>query len=250
MNGGKESYDLIFGIGEACSCTFALRACGLQRSSYPLDWLFGTDFIGRCKIIASDFERFLEKDDLEYAYSERSIFCDAYHNKYNNLTFNHDFKAGIALEETYPGVKTKYSRRIRRLLAEIQSAEKILIVYIETPTKTHVAVSDEEVVMGANLITSHFPEKHIRLLYFSHAVGMSCKTDLTDSICRLWLDYKSKNEQEPDYAVDIDLLKTALTSYQLKTPLTYKVKKRLLRMMIACVPVRSARKHLRKKFHV
>lgn len=61
MNGSKESYDLIFGIGKTCSCTFALRKYGLQRFSYPLDRLFGSDFIGRCKIVPPILLAFLKR---------------------------------------------------------------------------------------------------------------------------------------------------------------------------------------------
>ena len=57
-----KKYDLIFSIGEACSCTSALRLAKLQFKSYPLDWLFGSDFIGRCKILASQFEHFIGKN--------------------------------------------------------------------------------------------------------------------------------------------------------------------------------------------
>ena len=126
----KQKYDLIFSMGAACSCSSALRAAELQVSSYPFDWLFGSDFCGRADIVASEFKRFIDKKDLEYVFSVRSTRCDAYHNKHNDLTFNHDFERGMDLSETYPAVREKYDRRIKRLISNVENANRILIVYI------------------------------------------------------------------------------------------------------------------------
>ena len=55
-----EKYDLIFGIGEACSCTQILRKSLLQNCSYPLDWLYGLDFSKRVDILVSEFSDFIK----------------------------------------------------------------------------------------------------------------------------------------------------------------------------------------------
>lgn len=86
-----QKYDFVFSIGEACSCTQILRQQGLQKASYPFDWLFGSTFVKRCELLASEFKDFIRKEDLEFSYEERSIKCYAYHNKLNGITFNHDF---------------------------------------------------------------------------------------------------------------------------------------------------------------
>ena len=112
----SKKYDLIFSLGEACSCTQALRSCKLQCFSYPFDWLFGSNYIGRCKILSSKFERFIDKNSLKQSYEEKNINCIAYHNTYNNLTFNHDFDKNLQFNEAYLIVKERYKRRINRLL--------------------------------------------------------------------------------------------------------------------------------------
>ena len=129
-----KTYDLFFSIGEACLCSQALRSNTLQLSSYPMDWMAGADFVERCKILASDFARYIDIQDLSYQCAVRSHTCDAYYNAYNRLTFNHDFPKGESLEDSYPAVKAKYERRIARLLQRIRSSEKVMMVYIEVPT--------------------------------------------------------------------------------------------------------------------
>ena len=128
MSSNKKKYDLVFSLGAACSCAQTLIGANLRQFSSPFDWLFGSDFSGRCEILSSNFQRFLEEKDLTYSYSERSVSCDAYYNNYNSLTFNHDFETKKELKETYPAVKEKYDRRINRLLQKIQKANSILIV--------------------------------------------------------------------------------------------------------------------------
>ena len=35
----REHFDLIIGLGPACSCTMSLRRAGLQHLSFPYDWI-------------------------------------------------------------------------------------------------------------------------------------------------------------------------------------------------------------------
>ena len=164
---GKKKYDLIFGIGAACSCTQALRKSKLQLASYPLDWLFGSDFIGRVDFLISEFKGFIEKSDLAFSFSNRSSSCDAYANKRTGIVFNHDFPGGVPLEESYPVVRAKYDRRIARLLNNIQRAKSVLVVYMETPeTKQHT--SNEEILCGwQKLKEKYSKDSGIQLLIFN-----------------------------------------------------------------------------------
>ena len=58
-----KKYDLIFSIGEACSCTEMLRKCRLQFYSYPFDWLFGSTFLNRIKMLCDDMKTFINKEE-------------------------------------------------------------------------------------------------------------------------------------------------------------------------------------------
>lgn len=245
-----KRYDLIFSIGEACSCTQALRDSGLQIYSNPLDWLYGSDYIGRCKILASKFEHFIEIEDLEYAHSERSISCDAYHNKYNDLIFNHDFFMNRPLNDTYPKVREKYNRRINRLLMNIESRKSILIVYVETPTTNHSNISDEIIKEGYDIIKNNFSNKSIDLLYIKNSKDGYKKEALTSNITRITTYYKSKNESDFDYVVNMKNLTKELNDIRLNLPILYHVKKKILKILINFLPKKSLRHSLRKKYHV
>lgn len=61
----ETQYDLVFGIGGACSCSQILRKCCLQFNSYPYDWLFGADILTRVSILINDYKDFINFGDLE-----------------------------------------------------------------------------------------------------------------------------------------------------------------------------------------
>lgn len=246
----KNKYDLIFSIGEACSCTGALRSSGLQFTSYPMDWLFGANFKTRIYILLSEFERFIDKKDLVYAYSERSIKCDAYHNKYNDLIFNHDFPAGIKLAKSYYDIKEKYNRRISRLLNNIEKADSILVVYIETPNCKN-KTPDNQIVTTFNKIVEKYKNKKIDLLYLSNNNDIkSINTNiLTNHITKIVSNYKSKKENDLPYVVNNDVLLKVFNNYSLDTSFRFKKIIFLCSFFIKLIPIKSYRKQLKEKYH-
>lgn len=193
-------YDFVFSIGEACPCTQVLRQLGLQDASYPFDWLFGSTFIGRCKILTEEFKDFIRKEDLEYSYEERSLKCNAYYNKLNDIVFNHDFLKSLDFEEAYPLVKEKYDRRIRRLLEKIKNSNSVLVVYLEIPTSNHIEISNQEILQGYSILKKKFGDK-INLLYIKNS---RCETKIEEfengKITRVTCDYK-KYGSGNDYEV-------------------------------------------------
>ena len=248
----KKKYDLIFSMGAACSCSSALRSAELQVSSYPFDWLFGSDFCGRVDIVVKDFKRFIDKKDLEFVFSERSIKCDAYHNKHNDLTFNHDFEKDKKLSETYSAVREKYNRRINRLMTNIAHAKKVLIVYIETPDNTKV-MSDAKIKAAFKKIQHYFDNNQVDLVYFSpdNSLSNMCEYALTQNITRFVGNYKSKDVNDAPYAANVSLLKHLLRDrYVLHQSFYSRIKKKLLRILIQLFPSHSKRVQLRKKYHL
>lgn len=247
-----QKYDLIFSIGEACSCTSALRGAKLQFASYPFDWLWGADFICRCKIMASRFSRFIDKKDLEDTYQtnlDKDNLCEIYHNKYNDLTFNHDFAAGRPLDETYPAVSEKYARRISRLLESIDKSQRILLVCIETPVKNHDIVDNKDLIRGRNMIAKAFPNTIVDLLYFSHSNNDAKKVNVSEHITRIYDDYKDKSAKL-DYVVLEKILVKHLRNLKLNVPFSIKTKRALKRFIINIIPIAQIRHNLQRKYHV
>ncbi len=253
MLGNKRKYDLIFSIGEACSCTQSLRGAGLQFISYPLDWLFGSNFQKRIDMLVADFDRFIDKKDLAYTYSERSITCDAYYNSFNDLTFNHDFPAGVSLEKSYPAVFDKYNRRIKRLLEQIKLSNSILIVYIETPN-CEIKTSDREIISSFDKIINKYKNKNIDLLYITNDKNMhnykNKKENLTNNISKITANYKSKKVGALPYSVSTKCLKKLLENYKLNLPIRFRISRFFYSILINFIPLKSVRKKIKGRYHV
>ena len=163
----NKKFDLIFSLGEACSCSQILRKCRLQFYSYPFDWLFGSDILTRAKILADDYKGFIDFEDLEdFGQTNKAPanLCEIYYNKKNNIHFNHDFAYGKTLQETYPKVREKYDRRAERQLKQIEQSNKILFVYVQIPPNRE-EVSDETLAEVRNVLQKRFPKQEITLLY-------------------------------------------------------------------------------------
>lgn len=157
-------YDLVFGIGAACPCTECLRDAGLQYASFPFDWLIGSTLERRVRFITEGHGDWLPKDSLEHVFTAVAVRTDAYRDNRTGIIFNHDFPAGVPLEESYPKVLAKYNRRFDRLLGLLNSARRVLVVYLGAPTG--YAPTDEEMRDARALLQRRFPGKDLDLLVF------------------------------------------------------------------------------------
>ena len=152
-----KKYDLIFSIGEACFCSSTLRSLNLQDASYPFDWIGGCSFAERCNLIVNKFNnRFFEKDDLEYLDTAPQENNYVYINKYNNLSFNHDFPVNVPFDEAYKLSKAKYDRRLKRMYENIDKASSVLLVYMELPSDNHIEYADELLINAFNSLKNFF----------------------------------------------------------------------------------------------
>ncbi len=215
--------------------------------------MFGSDLKGRIDIVASKFQRFLEIQDLVYTYSERSISCDAYHNTYNDLTFNHDFLSQKSLNETFPAVSEKYNRRIQRLLTTIDNSQTILGVYIDTPCSNSKKSTPQDLIRYRKKLNKIFPNKKFDLLYIcpdnTLQHGQFKYTPL-DGVDFYVGNYQSLHPTQPNYVPDFSILERLLKQYRLNIPIKIKLKKQLLKYFIKVIPYKPLRKKLRRKYHV
>jgi hypothetical protein len=225
-----KKYDLIFGIGRACSCSTFLRMCELQKYSYPFDWISGLYFNGAIKVLSSKFERFIELDDLYYGSSP--VENDIYFNKYNGITFNHDFPKnyGEDKETAFLAVKEKYNRRIKRLLNKITESRKILIVYLEIinvddveneqNTDMQIIQGYEEILSafrgGANIF-SRLYRKNIDMIYIHHDPKAKKSVSINKLHCglqKISLNYRLDNVHHN--SVDFEKLEKLIKRIRLR----------------------------------
>lgn len=227
----KQEYDFIFGIGQACSCSETLRLSGLQFQSYPLDWLFGGSITSRMDLLLNNFENFINKDDLtKVGERENPLPCDIYYNNSNGLTFNHDFALRQDINDTYPSVKEKYDRRIKRLYDNIEKSNKILIVYIQTPMDTKPTGIREILKEYYAKLSERFPNKEINIAYLVRKkwlLPFVYKENITKNIVMIKANYRNKDKSTEPFVVDgkmlvkifskVKLNKNVITNQEKKT---------------------------------
>ena len=203
----KKKYDFVFSLSEACSSTQALRDANLQNRSYPFDWLYGSDFKGRINILLSEFNRFIDIDDLvdeNINNGDLNNLCHIYSNKYNGIVFNHDFPENESLNTSYNKVLEKFQRRINRLFNNINCSKKILFVYIETPN-IKIKTSNEDILESMKKIKNKYPDKEIDLLIFSNdkliKKNKYILEKLSENITKVRANYKRHEHDKIPYRV-------------------------------------------------
>jgi len=213
-----KCYDLVFGLGNACSCTQTLREADLQFLSFPFDWviLSGTDDLARrVETIADGFAGWLEKDDLErigvYATGDRDI----YRNNATGTIFNHEFWRNEDLGAAFPSVKAKYDRRIRRFLGLLSASREILVLRLDRPDQVPPTTEAECRATLCRLRTL-YPTARFDLLHLTMMPGISFKDrrmeDLGDGLIRVSFDYRDETPGVPAYAVRFDVAAAAVRS--------------------------------------
>ena len=225
----KKTYDLIFSIGEACSCTATLRKSKLQNFSYPFDWLYGCDFIERINLLTSNFKDFINMEDLEYIDSRISPNpFDIYQNKINGLVFNHDFQLGVPLSESYNEIQSKYERRINRLLGHIALAKKVLVVYIKTPEDENMIKDKSMLTEALQKLRETFENTEFDILTLTNDSSMKLGDIRVEknhpNITNLTLNYKSQNKKDEEHIVNIKVLEKVFSNFKLNKLLKPKIK--------------------------
>lgn len=183
-----KKYDVIFSLGSACLCSQMLRKLHLQFCSFPLDWVTGDDFSNRVELLASDFRDFFNKEDLVFYPDWQESKKDVYRNKRTQIIFPHDFPKDVPFETSYPVVRKKYDRRIARLIAQIEKAADVLIVYVDRPSKEQKDVPEDALKSCYARIADRFPNKNIDLLYIFCSDGES-EQKIGDHIFKASCDY-------------------------------------------------------------
>lgn len=215
-----KTYDLIVSLGEACSCSETLRLCNLQDFSYPFDWVYGSNLVDRVKILTSRFENFLRKDDLIYSHVVNSISCDAYHNNFNDITFNHDFPVGVSLDESFPEVKAKYERRINRLFEKIEQAQSVLFVHMELSGTTNKFGKDKILMKLQNDLQEAFPATRCDLLYLKHLAILKpnriIRRNIGRGVDKVIYYNRALDSKAPDWAFNSDNSVEIFKNYELK----------------------------------
>lgn len=192
----RESFDLAFSIGEACSCSWALRGAKLQYASYPFDWVARVGLEGRARIVETDFRDWLVQDRMRHEANTPSYNCDIYHNRVTGIGFNHDFPRGVPLADSFAAVEAKYRRRIDRLFADIRRSRRVLIAWVGVPESPEVPRAEIEYCLG--VFRRKFPGVEFRMLLVECARGVperAPRRDGGDGWERVAFDFEDHSKQ-------------------------------------------------------
>jgi len=182
-------YNYIISLGRDCACASFMQRHNLRHASFPFDWLTAVELAPRLDLLLNEFEDFLNLQDLRYLEKPTGIVgdakCDNYQNVRNGFIHYHDFPAGIAVNQSYSGVKEKYDRRIERMLSILKSSKSVLLVwYAHEPLLS----SAEEIVQYRRRIAKKYG-KRIDLLIIENDLSVNPDDyeieDLVDGVCKI-----------------------------------------------------------------
>jgi len=208
----KRRYDLVFSMGAACACTECLRKAGLQFGSFPFDWVSGSTLVKRTDILVDDGDNWLKLENLEHVFSASVIRTEAYRNNATGITFNHDFPAGVPIEESIARVREKYDRRFERLRSLLVRGGRVLAVYATTPPNG-LAPTAEEAAYCRHRLGERFPAAEVDVLVLRPGDGAEVREEFSgDGVRIVSFDYRSRTDTTGVNPVDRDAVVRFLKS--------------------------------------
>ena len=220
----KEKFDLIIGLGPACSCTMSLRRAGLQHLSFPYDWIgpkentdeYNVDVRHRAENIADEFRgRWLRAEDFTHLDPPPTHPRDCYFNEGLQLLFIHDFEKGDDFAATFPKIQKKYHRRIDRLLELIRGSKRVLLLRVDRPDLA-VRTQLKDCKAAVKVLSDHFAPVRFELLllHCEHGRNYSdrIETDHGDGVKSLVFDYDDNRPDIPKFQPNIGMIAQILAS--------------------------------------
>lgn len=130
----KKTYDLCFGIGEACMTSQALREAGLQFASYPFDWIGSKNPLKCVELLTSSFDDFLNRENFQYHGRNAENGMGQYRNVRTEFGHPHDFADKPVIDDVmYRNFNDKYTRRIARLTEQLTKSKRVFMFCICMP---------------------------------------------------------------------------------------------------------------------
>ena len=203
------NYDLVLGIGVACSCSQTIRQAELQFLSFPFDWLtpldHHVDLRRRAAYLCDGFPGWLKKDDFKRLGDVSNTGMARCLNEPLNFYFLHDFPADKTLDEAFDDVNTKYARRISRLLGLLRTSRRVLLVRVDLPGLDSSSSLDDCRFVRARL-SDRFPNAAFDFVLFRPDTSVTFESRLIETIepgfTRISFDYQDHQEGALPHQVD------------------------------------------------
>lgn len=218
----KTRYDLVFGMGSACSCSQTIRAAGLQFESFPYDWAahmpLEKDLEGRLEAIEGDFAHWFDKEDLyftgnyDYGWHARA----KYQNRRTGGLFHHDFNVGEDFDAAYPAVLAKYRRRIDSLYRRIRASHRVLAFRLDFVGQK-VPTSVEDCIRARQRLMAKFPGVTFDWILMAHDTSFTMdnpKDELvSEGVRYVAFDCHCDDPRAPSYQPDFVKTAAVLSRY-------------------------------------
>jgi len=235
----KTRYDLIFGVGNACSATQTLRAGGFQFESFPFDWVAyksEEDLDERTATLRDNFAHWFDKADLylagnfDFGWHARAI----YHNRRTGVVFNHDFNKGEDFDSAYDGVAAKYRRRAERLFACIRASKRVLAFRLDRPDQK-VATTAASCVRLKEMLETKFPGVTVDVLLMTHDPAVPVESPreerLADGVLKVAFDCHCDDPRAPVYQPDFVNTAKVLSRYAVAVDYRTRAEKRRFKVL-------------------
>lgn len=254
----SDKYDLIYSVGADCGCSMYMLRNKLRSTSGPFDWLTHADFETRMSLILNRFEHFLEITDLQFLPKDPKMFndelCDYYENTANGFYYFHDFPKDVPLKESFPEVKEKYRRRGKRFLDNLDSEQKILLLWFSRNGKD---ISDADIELCSKihnqfkshpdfLLIEHDASKAAGEKEISHPLPFITKIRLKTQ----GFDKDGNELTMGDIQNCMPVFRKLKCKGQFKRKFQAAAKKALVKTICLFVPYRPWRKKIKKHFSV
>lgn len=224
-----EKYDLIFSIGTAPLVSEILREKELQIFDFPFDRIYGGDFFTRMNLLLSGCQNFMIQKDITVLKDTPREGMVQYKDIRTGFIYPFDYNPALPIENNFPAVKLRYDKYIKNLRLCMNSAKKILIVYVEDPTiKEDEDTNASLVIEACQKLKTKYPKKNIHILYVRNdedAENMKV-IQLGKDAEKFAFNFYRKFSDMSSYYIDKSLLSTVFTDIGLKV--NWKLKKILM----------------------
>lgn len=211
----KLRYDLVFGLGQACSCSETLREAGLQLLSFPYDWVTNKcldadrsahDIRVRVREVCDGFSTWFGKNDFRFIHPLVDKRKDLFVSDRLDLVFNHDFPIGMPYDDAFELVRARYRRRADRLMQLIRAAGRVLVVRLDRPDQP-VPTEVEDCRHVRRELARAFPNARFDLFLFSCEKGRAFENRIEETVedgfTRVTFDYRNKEPDAQPFQVDV-----------------------------------------------
>lgn len=212
-----KKYDLVFGLGAACSCSQAVRRAGLQHLSFPNDWCgpdiwdnehlpLEHDFRMRVDALVSKFEHHFDAGDFVNTGERGDKYL--YRNRRTHCVLSHDFPKSVPFESALKAAEEKYRRRTERLFSLLREARHVLVVRIDRPDRP-LPTPDDDCRYVLDRLSETFPQAEFHLVEFLFEKGLDFDRRRVETVADGWLrvsyDYHDYTPGKEPLETRIDL---------------------------------------------